>query len=823
MKTTTEIKWSTEQNLIFRFFERGAYGPQNLDGTGDAVIEARAGTGKTTTIKAAFEFAPEGKILYAVFNKKNQREAEEKIKDHRVDVKTLHSLGFGFIKRVWGGAKPDDTVEYDRADFAMREFKMADTSTRREVAGAVVKLVGFAKNTTINTTPDDLNRIAEDRDIYVDGVGTELLVMFAKEVLEASKVKRPDGKISFDDMVWLPVAMNWVRPWYDLVCVDEAQDMNLPQLAMAKAARKPGGRVIVVGDNRQAIYGFRGAANGGMAMMKATLRATELKLTTTYRCPKAVVQIAREIVPDYNAAPEAPEGKVSHISEGSAVNSVTPGDVILSRLNAPLMPLALSLIRKGTPARIEGRDIARQLITMVRTLKASSIEHFLEKLEEWVKKQCARLASAKNADKKIEQVEDIAATLRAVAEGLDTVPEIEKRLNEMFQDSVEPGKKTPCVILSSVHKAKGLEWDRVFLLSKTFAPRKNTKPSDAQELENIYYVAVTRAKRELFMVSEGGTPEPAKPAKPQAAKEPSQEAPKPAEAPKASEPALNPATRLQKGVATASGIVLQTPEEIYEAMSEPTLPGCIYREPGMVFSYSGREYVVATLSKSNARCVCLESGTRTIKFREKGTMDEKEKEIKESPGRLTVSTQMDRGDLIRRMTMKELEEFLNGTHRGRAGSNITTNGGETNNSMKKEAKAKTAVSTKDLGTLSGSAKFVRELHASGISKEEALTKAVKKFPILGVGEHFNVRWDTAVSLAAHKAKAVKASAAKPAVKSSAPAKPAAKKPTPKVPAKPAAKPAKVPPRPAAAKTSVPPRPVAPAPAPVEAPEAPEAN
>jgi len=98
--------WSDEQKAIFAWFATG---------TGNLVVQARAGTGKTTTIKQAFLHAPEtGKLLYAVFNKKNQKEALEKITDPRVEVKTLHSLGFYFIKNVWRNAKPDDNVEFER-------------------------------------------------------------------------------------------------------------------------------------------------------------------------------------------------------------------------------------------------------------------------------------------------------------------------------------------------------------------------------------------------------------------------------------------------------------------------------------------------------------------------------------------------------------------------------------------------------------------------------------------------------------------------------------------------------------------------------------
>ena len=467
------MNWSIEQQAIFGFYATGE---------GNLVIEANAGTGKTTTIKAAFEHAPEKRILYAVFNKRNQREAQEKITDSRVDVKTLHSLGYFFIKRVWRNAKPDDFVEFFRVENLFPKFS-------REEVSAMVKLVGFAKNSTIQTTVDDLYRIAEDQDIEL----SVDIIPLAMQVLEASKIQDVEGRISFNDMVWLPVAMNWVKPIYDLVTIDEAQDMNLPQLMMARQASS--GRVVVVGDSRQAIYGFRGAVQNGMSMMKNTLRAQVLKLSTTYRCPKAVVALAAEIVPDYKAAPEAPEGSVERISEKQM--DLKPLDAILSRLNAPLMPLALSLLRRNIPARIEGRDIGKQLIGMVKTMKAKSVPHFFERIEAWATKQGERFRKARNAEKKLEQIKDIAETLKAIAESASSVSDIEVRINNLFQDSDATSK--PAVVLSTVHKAKGLEWRNVFMLADTFRRGKGI------EEDNIFYVAVTRSQDRLFLVSGGAS------------------------------------------------------------------------------------------------------------------------------------------------------------------------------------------------------------------------------------------------------------------------------------------------------------------------------
>ena len=80
----------------------------------------------------------------------------------------------------------------------------------------------------------------------------------------------------------------------------------------------------------------------------------------------------------------------------------------------------------------------------------------------------------------------------ALAEGVFSVRELVARIDRLFTDAIE-GR---VVLLTSTHKAKGLEWDRVFLLSDTYRADKSADPQEA----NLLYVAITRSKRELVLV-----------------------------------------------------------------------------------------------------------------------------------------------------------------------------------------------------------------------------------------------------------------------------------------------------------------------------------
>lgn len=481
--------WSTQQKAIFEFFATGR---------GNLVVRARAGTGKTTTIIEALNHAPNDKALLAAFNKRIAVELQGRISSPNVEAKTLHALGFAFIRRQWQNVTVDAVVDTDRARAA------AGKTAPDEMVAMVKKLAGLLKSCAPFTA--DLAEVGDvalafdcipDEEWEEEGWDVKRVAELAIIARDAAKERDERGRISFDDMVFIPIANGFVRPWFTLVVVDEAQDMNYSQLLLARRACKRTGRIVVVGDDRQAIYGFRGADSNGIDRLKEELEATELGLTVTYRCGKAIVDVATKIVPDFTAAPGNPTGTVDAIQTAKLCTVAKPGDFVLSRKNAPLMATCLSFLRQGVPARIEGRDVAASLRTIVAKFKAKSVPNFISRVGSWKAKQITRMAKLDSevAEAKIAQIEDQAATLIALAEGCASVDEIFLRLDTMFGDS---DSNTPrnMVVCSSIHKAKGLETDRVFVLADTFGKRGGVEEA------NLYYVAVTRAKMHLTMVRE---------------------------------------------------------------------------------------------------------------------------------------------------------------------------------------------------------------------------------------------------------------------------------------------------------------------------------
>lgn len=503
--------WSTQQEAIFDWFANPApltatLGERIYEAGRPArerrnlVVRARAGTGKTTTIIEGVNRAPEQKILLCAFNKRIADELTTRITNPNAQAKTLHAIGFGIVVRYWEGLRVSKT---DSRDGLTRKDDLTNRVVGARVPDAVRKLVTKLhclgrEIEPLAQGPRDLEAIAlnfecePDEEWQSAGYDLETVCGYAYRAMELAAAEKPvKTGIDFSDMIFLPVRNHWMAKAYDLVVVDEAQDMTVAQLAIARGVCR--GRMAIVGDDRQAIYGFRGADSGSLDRLKAELGADELGLTKTYRCGRTIVEQAQAIVPDFSAGPNNPEGRVTSLPYDKLAETVALGDFVLSRKNAVLVATAMALLRAGKRTKIAGRDIGAGLKALVRKLtkSAKSIPAFLERLAAWEDREKTR-ALAAGRDGKIEEIEDRAGMLRNLAEEAKSVTDVEAKIDALFTD--DGLGQAGVITCSSVHRAKGLEADRVFILTETLR-------TDSEEELNIQYVAITRAKEELVWVN----------------------------------------------------------------------------------------------------------------------------------------------------------------------------------------------------------------------------------------------------------------------------------------------------------------------------------
>ena len=191
-------------------------------------------------------------------------------------------------------------------------------------------------------------------DVMDDGRLVELAILMLEMSLSKSKM------VDFDDMIYLPLMNEMKFPQHDFIFVDEAQDLNVAQHELLNRVLIDNGRLVCVGDSRQSIYGWRGADSASMSKLGFMFNCDMLPLSISYRCPKKIVERAKVIVPEIEAAPWAIEGEINYINQVTE-KTFAPNDMILCRANAPLLGMAYKCIRMKIPATIVGRNIGEEI------------------------------------------------------------------------------------------------------------------------------------------------------------------------------------------------------------------------------------------------------------------------------------------------------------------------------------------------------------------------------------------------------------------------------------------------------------------------------
>jgi superfamily I DNA/RNA helicase len=173
------------------------------------------------------------------------------------------------------------------------------------------------------------------------------------------------------------------------------------------------------------------------------------------------------------------------VSEYKLMQQVQDNDMILCRINAPLVKVCYSLIKQGKKATIVGRDIGKGLIALIDRLKPWDINDLLVKLNDYKFKEIDKLEKA-GRESQAEAIKDKCDTLVALTDGVNDLTTLNS--------------------LSSVHRAKGLEADNIYVLKPHLMPfPKATKDWEVEQERNVMYVALTRAKKKLAFV-EGEAP-----------------------------------------------------------------------------------------------------------------------------------------------------------------------------------------------------------------------------------------------------------------------------------------------------------------------------
>ena len=495
---------SEYQQKIFDFVTKG---------TGNAVINAKAGSGKTTTLVEAMKLIPsKEKVLFVAFNKSIEQELSSRLTDYpNVEVRTYHSLGYALLRNNLGAQNKVRINEYKYTTFInnniytlMPNAAALGKDKIRTLKNNLKQIVDFARF-NLAETPKEIKEICKKYDITLVANEPDIVPLILN--WGSNQI----NEIDYTDMIWLCIERNIkTRTYkYDYIFIDEAQDSSIMQQALIKKCFKRGSRFVAIGDEFQCINAFAGADQDAFKRMQSEPNTILLDLPITYRCPKQVVEFAKHITGVNIEVPEtAIEGEIN-----VDVNPYEPkdNDMVLCRNTAHLVKLYMKYNRINKKSYLKGRNIGdtfKTLLLQVRQdylsrdmMRDGVFPRLYERLFEMINKEISLTGMAYEDVVNTRSIMDFIDTIKALealSEGLIWKDDLIRKIEVIFTDNDKDG-----VCLSTIHKAKGLEADNVFILCPSLIPSKAAKKDWEIAAEaNLEYVAVTRARKSLNYISE---------------------------------------------------------------------------------------------------------------------------------------------------------------------------------------------------------------------------------------------------------------------------------------------------------------------------------
>jgi superfamily I DNA/RNA helicase len=503
MITSPTFTPSKYQSDIFRAVQSGQKA---------IVVAAVPGSGKTTTIQQLVRYIPaSATVLMVAFNVDAAKQLQFKIDDllrdlHEeglttplVECRTIHSLGNGTLAQA--GIKGRVTAyKYSKiAREYLRSWNIYDQPTENSLSDLLDK----ARLTLSSMNANSLVGLLDRFEIDIDERYLDRCLKAVPELLRAGIEQARQGVIDFTDMIWLPSVLNLSPRKYSFVLVDEAQDLSPAQRELVLKARKPNGAFVAVGDANQAIYGFAGASNKSIQEIIKATNAITLPLSICYRCPVSAVELASSIYPGIESAPGMPQGEIRTLADKDIPGEVRSGDLILCRTTAPLVSMCFELLRQGKRATVRGRDLGKALGAVVKHIQKfcrernapMNILNLQECADEYLDAHIATLQGGEHEMKRANIIDKIDTLIclfehYKYAHALSSLDAFTDYINDFFKEDKEAQ-----IILSTGHRAKGLEYPRVFILRSDKLPHPMAKTQEARIQEyNLMYVLYTRVR-----------------------------------------------------------------------------------------------------------------------------------------------------------------------------------------------------------------------------------------------------------------------------------------------------------------------------------------
>lgn len=477
-----------------------------LQTKGDINIHAVAGSGKTTTI---IEYAKTRKagsrILYLAFNKSVKEEAIKKMAQagvNHVQVETAHSLAFKYI--VYHSAYEVQSQAYTTHQIAQLLGLQGNGEKHTEhiIANHINKCMAFFCNSAA-TKVQEVNYLDTVTEPTAKEFVTEHYTYIEQQTrLLLAKMNRAEIAITHDFYLKKFQLSNPILP-YDYILFDEGQDASAVMLAIF--LQQPATK-IMVGDAHQQIYGWRYAVN---ALQQTGF--TPYSLSNSFRFGADIAQLAMQVL-DYkfqlgSYMPVSIQGCATPISSVAT-------KAVIARTNLGLLLKSIEYVTQKNATdtiyfegNINSYTYAEEGASLYDVLHLYNQQH--GKIRDSLIKAMHNMHELEDYIEKTEDVQ-LGMMVQIVNEYGNDIFNILKQIKEKH---VAPDQKSKAnIIFSTVHRCKGLEYDVIELVNDFITPKKieqqldNCTPEETPSLIaklneeiNLLYVAVTRAKKTIFI------------------------------------------------------------------------------------------------------------------------------------------------------------------------------------------------------------------------------------------------------------------------------------------------------------------------------------
>lgn len=535
MKTTQE-----QQNIIEAVQQANTH----------IIINAVAGAGKTTTlIEALKTVGTQDSVLFCAFNVSIRKEIDQRVRAFNkgnIDVKNIHQLGLELIQNHSSGRLTIQSTKYIQifnewiatvGKSLWETFVLYTKEVLKENAKELYKLfqkiiLDAVDKVRLNLVKKEFTKFVQLNEHYgcVDKNKFEhqyerllqLIFESTYQLIErGTYAYQENNLIDFVDMLYLPMILDFKSlHQYDRVFVDECQDLSKAQLGIVLKFTTDATKIVAVGDPYQSIYGFTGADSSAFDNFKAILTPhVEWPLTASFRCPKQITDAAKEIRSDITSGTTR-NGSIETISKQEMIDKIAAGDMMICRWKEPLIEMVYFLVGNHKKVTIDMEEINEVVYQLTALFTSMELETKLSDellssafSNEIVKRNLKRTRlqlpehlSYEGKSAALEKIEEVLESKMSFVrflyykfQHLDiNLKQLCLRSKELFKESKE------AIRLATIHKAKGLEADRVFILKYDEMPMKypNQKEWEYLQEQNLKYVGITRAKQSLYIVTE---------------------------------------------------------------------------------------------------------------------------------------------------------------------------------------------------------------------------------------------------------------------------------------------------------------------------------